>query len=84
MPIARVECDFAAPIQVNDEIEVRLSLEKVGESSFSISSKMFKGSELVGSSLVVQVVIGAEDKRPQPIPEELKEILLSLPQSKGV
>jgi acyl-CoA thioester hydrolase len=70
MVIARSECDFLAEIPGRTRsIDVTISIEKVGRTSFTVLHELRLRDQLVGVGRTVQVVLG-EDRRPRPITDE--------------
>ncbi len=79
MPIVHAEADYHQPLQVGDTIEIALSVEKIGTTSFSLKYQM---SDLDGISVgIVQTVhvtidleTGKKIKLPVPFREKLMEM----------
>lgn len=87
LPIVHAEANFLQPVYVGDQMEIRLELEKIGESSFVISScfhHFLKGE--VGNTKIIQVSISKETKKSIPIPQEISQLLqkLSFFQESGI
>ena len=80
MPIVHAESDYLSPLTVDDEIEIVLYLDKIGNSSFTISYDFFhrKSSSLAGTAKITHVVTLKETKKSTPIPEDLKGFLMQL------
>lgn len=79
LPIVHVEADFHQPLRVGDEIEIRLSLERFGNSSFTLSTVfLLPGEILAGKASIVHVVIDRATWQSCPIPPLLIELLSGL------
>src|SRR5689334_7085523 len=58
LPVVHAESDYYKPIQVGDEIEIRLSVAKIGDTSFTLSTEfILAGDILGGKTSIVHVVI---------------------------
>ncbi|MES9963569.1 MAG: thioesterase family protein [Candidatus Sedimenticola sp. 20ELBAFRAG] len=66
LPIVHMESDFHLPIELGDEIMVSLSLERLGESSFTLGYRFMKQGELAASAKSVHVAVEAGGKRSLP------------------
>ena len=72
--MARAEVDFRAQARYGDELEVRLSLEAVGRTSFTYTYEVVAtpGDRLVAAAKTVQVWFDYDAERPVPIPDDLR------------
>ena len=76
MVIARSECDYLAEIPGRTRtVDITVSIEKVGRTSFTVLHELRVREQLVGVGRTVQVVLG-EDRRPRPITDEEREGLV--------
>jgi acyl-CoA thioesterase FadM len=77
LPLVHVEADYLFPVQVGDELEIQLSVVKVGTTSFSLQGSFYNSSlkREVGRVLLVHVVVSKEDRSAIPVPNELKDII---------
>lgn len=74
-PTARTECDFLRPCRLGETLELRLALEQVGRTSFTLR---FDGSVRGEARLCarsVLVTIEMEQGRPQPLGADLRQRL---------
>ena len=72
MPIVHASAEFAEPLFVGDAIEVQLSLAKVGNSSFTLFTEIFKTQRIkAGETTIVHVALSKKSNRSMPIPEML-------------
>jgi acyl-CoA thioester hydrolase len=70
MVIARSECDYLAEIPGRTRtVDVTVSIEKVGTTSFTVLHEIRRGEQLVAVGRTVQVVVG-DDGRPRPLTDE--------------
>lgn len=82
LPIVHAEADFFAPIHVSDILELTLTFPKIGTTSFTHASEIFKKGKKVGTVKIVHVVYCPEKEEGIPIPEELKSKILTCLESK--
>ena len=56
--IARAECDYRAPAHFGDELEVRVNIEAIGRSSFTLVYEIVKvgGGHLIAGGKTVMVI----------------------------
>lgn len=74
--IVHCEADYLSPLRVGDKLEVHLSVEHVGTTSFTISYGIFrKKKELVGTAKTVHVTLDAKTRKKIPIPDLLRKKL---------
>lgn len=74
--IVHAEADYKSTLRVGDKLEVHLSVEHIGASSFSISYRIFKpGHILAGTAKTVHVTLDAKTRAKIHIPHELREVL---------
>ncbi len=78
LPIVHTESDFFSPLKVGDKIEIYLSINQIGVSSFTCFARFKKGDRAVGTTSIVHVFYSTEKNRPQPIPDEYKNIFKKL------
>ena len=75
MVIARSECDYLGEIRGGTRtVDVTVSVEKIGTSSFTVLHEIRLGDTLVGVGRTVQVALGP-DRRPRPITDEERATL---------
>src|SRR3990167_7674610 len=67
MPIISVKATYLAPLFWNDEIQVKLSLAKIGNSSFELHTQIEKDGVIIGKTEIVHVCVDSL------IPFELRE-----------
>lgn len=76
--IVHAEADYLAPLRVGDKIEVQLGISSIGNSSFTVSYKIFKSDKsLVGTAKTVHVTLDAKHRTKIPIPEIFRQLLKS-------
>ncbi len=80
--IARAECDYVAPAHFGDELEVGLTVEKIGRSSFTLGygiSEVKSGRAIAnGKTVLVSYDYGASAV--VPLPEATRTLLEGLQQ----
>ena len=76
-PIVHTEADYMKTLIVGDPIEVALTVENVGNTSFILLYEIFTpDGELAGTAKTVHVTVAASDLKKIKIPEEFKKQLL--------
>ena len=75
LPIVHTEGDFFAPLTVGDRVEVRMQFSKIGTTSFTHTSEIYKGEACFGKASIVHVVYCPKKKEGIPIPKEFKSLI---------
>jgi len=83
IPIVHAEGDYLAPLLVDDEIEVHLSVSRIGTSSFTLAYLLHKKNSPVGKVSIVHTSISKASQKSIPLPEIVLKILNSLPRTIG-
>ncbi|MEI7615408.1 MAG: acyl-CoA thioesterase [Actinomycetota bacterium] len=79
IPVVHAEADYLKPLRVGDKIEIRMSLNSAGKSSFILDFVLYNESgEKTATVKTVNVVIETKSKKPLKIPEKFFEILKNL------
>ena len=75
--LARAECDFKAQAHYGDELEVRLSLEGLGRTSFTYQYEIVgvPAGRVIAAARTVQVLFDYDGQKPSPIGDDLREKL---------
>ncbi len=74
LPIVHAESDFKMPLFVGDLIEIQVFVADVGQTSLTLSYKLFNlKQELVGTAQTVHVTINKISRQKIPIPKEMRE-----------
>lgn len=74
--IVRAEADFTAQLNVGDRLEIALSAEKVGETSYTLVYELKKTDDSpAGTVRTVHVCIDKTTRQKRPLPEELRQAL---------
>jgi len=75
--IARAECDYRAPAHFGDELEVRVNIEAIGRSSFTLVYEivMVGGGQLIAGGKTVMVSYDYAAGRSVPLPAETRALL---------
>ncbi len=79
-PIVHAEADYLVPLGIGDRVTVRVAVQSVGETSFSLGYRLFTedGTVMVGSVGTVQVAVDRRTRQAAPIPAELRRLLQSV------
>lgn len=75
--IVHSEADYYSSLKVGDAIEIHLSCEHIGTTSFTISYKIFRLPELtlMGSCKTIHVAVENASRTKAPIPENFRKSL---------
>lgn len=76
-PRVHVEAQFVAPLHYDDEVETAVTVERVGESSFSLYFFSTCRSVPVARGRITAVCMSVATQRSHPLPEDLAEALRS-------
>lgn len=81
--IVHAEADYLTPLRVGDKLEVSLSIESIGNTSFTVSYQIHKSDKtLTGTAKTVHVTLDAQTRKKIPIPGAFREFLESHLQAK--
>ncbi|MDO3436430.1 acyl-CoA thioesterase (plasmid) [Rhizobium sp. YTUHZ045] len=75
--VKKAEITFHNPIDVDDIVEAKVKVEKIGRSSLSFTIELYRqrdGAHCASAGLV-WVCVGLSDSRPTPIPEATRAAL---------
>jgi 1,4-dihydroxy-2-naphthoyl-CoA hydrolase len=71
--IVHAEADYLAPLKVGDKLEVHVSTEKLGNSSFGFNYEIYKDHKiLVGKAKTVHVCLKRTTRLKMPIPQTIR------------
>lgn len=74
--IVHAEADYYLQLQVGEEVEIHLSCEHIGNTSFSLLYQIYRNKdEMVGLCRTVHVTISTDTGQKIPIPEKLRDLL---------
>src|SRR5215510_11657862 len=75
--IARAECDYRAPAHFGDDLEVRLRVGAIGQSSFTLEYEIehIATGRQVATGKAVMVSYDYEARRSVPLPEATRSLL---------
>jgi acyl-CoA thioester hydrolase len=77
--LARVEIDYKRPAIYGELLDVRIGLAGVGRTSFTYEYEIVNAAgHVVATARTVQVFYDYREKRPAPIPDELRHVFDSL------
>ncbi|MDQ7063604.1 MAG: thioesterase family protein [candidate division KSB1 bacterium] len=76
LPIVHAESDYLAPLFVGDKIRIELTVERIGNSSFTLGYD-FRGQngQSVGRAKTVHVAVNSKTGEKMALPEEVRRIL---------
>lgn len=74
--IVHAESDYLVPLRVGDKLEIHLTIESVGKTSFTVFYRIYKQDKtLVGTAKTVHVTLDSVARTKIPIPEQFKKLL---------
>jgi acyl-CoA thioester hydrolase len=74
-PRVHVEAQFIAPLRYDDVVETQVTVERVGESSFTLYFMSVANETAVARGRVTAVCMSVVTQRSTPLPDELAEAL---------
>ncbi len=75
LPIVHAEADYTAPLSVGDKLEIIISIEKIGQTSFILNYRLTRAGQVVGTAKTVHVSIDKRTKGKISLPPPLREAL---------
>jgi len=73
-PRVRVECEYRSAVGFDDELDIEVSVKRVGTSSYTLEFAALKEGAVAANGSIVVVCVGRPG-RAQALPEALKEAL---------
>lgn len=74
--IVHAEADYLSPLRVGDDLDIMVSVETIGRSSFSFVYKIYKkDGTLTGSAKTIHVALDTHTRKKIPIPHKLETML---------
>lgn len=74
--IVHCEADYLSPLKVSDVLSIHLNVERIGDSSFTITYHIYKeDNTLVGTAKTVHVTLDSKARTKISIPKVLREKL---------
>lgn len=73
--LARSIIDYRAELHYPAAFRIGLGLLRLGNSSFTIGAGVFKDGQCISTHEAVCVLMGADTRRPMPIPDDLRTSL---------
>ncbi len=79
--IVHAACDYQAPAYVNDELEIRLALERIGRSSVALTYEIVNVAtdQRLATGRTVNVTLDHETLRPIPVPDAARALMTGGP-----
>lgn len=79
LPVVHAEADFKAPLAVGDALRVSLSRGGVGNSSFTLATRIEKDDgTLVGTTAIVHAAVDRASGRKIALPDEVRQLVEGL------
>ncbi|HXM46063.1 MAG TPA: thioesterase family protein [Bryobacteraceae bacterium] len=73
-PRVRVECEYRSAVSFDDELDIAVSVKRVGTSSYTLGFAAWKDGAMTANGSIVVVCVGRPG-RAQALPEALKDAL---------
>lgn len=73
-PRVRVECEYRSAVGFDDELDIAVSVKRVGTSSYTLAFEALKDGAVAAHGSIVVVCVGRPG-RAQALPESLKDAL---------
>jgi acyl-CoA thioester hydrolase len=74
-PRVRAECEYRVAVGFDDELDIAVSVKRVGTSSYTLEFAALKDGVVAASGSIVVVCVGRPG-RAQPLPEKLRNALI--------
>ena len=74
LPRVNVSATFYVPLFVDEPIEVKVWVERVGTTSVTFAGEIYRAQERCVSGTITAVFVN-QDEQPQPIPEAIRQAL---------
>jgi YbgC/YbaW family acyl-CoA thioester hydrolase len=74
--VANISIDYRSEARQGERLKVSVSVEKIGEKSFTVRQAVLKqGGDIASEARVVMVAVNPETRKSRPLPDELRAIL---------
>ncbi|MDD2519788.1 MAG: thioesterase family protein [Kiritimatiellae bacterium] len=70
--MAHIDVDFIVPMGLGADIEIRTAVAKIGTTSFTVSQEAWQNGEMGARGSAVVVHYDFRNRRPLPIPEDIR------------
>jgi len=74
-PRVRVECEYRSAIVFDDELDIAVSVKRIGSSSYTLEFAALKDGAVAASGTIVAVCVDRVKQKAQAMPERLREAL---------
>lgn len=79
LPIVHAEADFKTALAVGDRLTIELSVEEIGNSSFTLAYDIRTADDVVaGTAKTVHVCLDKVNRGSMPLPDDLRDALSQL------
>ncbi|MCC6450969.1 MAG: acyl-CoA thioesterase [Candidatus Aureabacteria bacterium] len=76
--MARLEVEYKGELFYGRDVEVRSSVSRIGETSFDVAQEAWQDGALRATGKVVLEQVDPAERRPSPLPPDIREALQSL------
>jgi 1,4-dihydroxy-2-naphthoyl-CoA hydrolase len=74
-PVVHAEADYRAPLRAGDPVTVTMMLQRLGDTSFSLTYAIEKNDVLAGEVRIVHVTVDRQTRLKTPLSPELRTAL---------
>ena len=79
LPIVHAESDYKAPLFVGDRLRVEVTVEHIGDTSFTFAYQLFNDKKkLVGTARTVHVTTSKKTRKKIPLPADMRKAIQKL------
>ena len=75
IPVVHASANYSKPLSVGDEIEIDLSVEKIGASSFTVFFDLFSKGESIGDARIIHAAIDTKQQTKIELPAEFRQAI---------
>lgn len=76
LPRVHVEADYLAALTYDDQVEVEVTVERVGEKSYTLAFRVFRAHTLAAKGKLVIACMDRATQRSRSLPPSLRQVLL--------
>jgi len=74
-PRVRVDCTYTAPVRFDDLLQIAVTVDRVGQSSYTLAFDAVVKDTAVAQGRIVVVCVDTTTNRSRPLPERLAVVL---------
>ena len=79
LPIVHAEADYKLPLFVGDVLEIQITVENIGQTSFTFAYRLLNAKQdVVGTAKTVHVTVDKKTKQKISLPKDMREKIQKL------